>query len=183
MLTIGFVGRAKSGKTTATDAIQQRVTNLGLRSQIFDIGQEIQKYCTMEKLIPDKPRQELTTAELDILVQTGFQKRQEDPNFWVSKINYTIIRDVPDIALVPNVRYPNEIDLIRNLKGVLVFVKSLNPNGSEFISRDRDPNHPSESQLDERDADFFLTAKRSQPGLVEAQAVTLFEYLMKRMVV
>jgi hypothetical protein len=140
----------------------------------------ILKYCIANQFIPQKSREELTPAELKVLVDVGFEKRQEDEDFWLDQLLCSLFADFRDVAVIPNVRYQNEIDFVKRHRGVVVFIKALNPNGSDFISTDRDPNHVSECGLNERDADFYIVAKRPGADWVSAQGAALLDVLLKR---
>ena len=179
MILIGLTGRARNGKSTAADAITAYAESQSLSVKTYDIGALIFAHCVREGLLTEKPREERTPEELAICAHVGLNKRQDDPNYWVGQMNANILSECPDVALIPNVRYQNEADFIKQ-HGFVVHVQALNPNGTPHISTDRDPNHVSENGLNEREADFYIVAKKPGIDVVAAQAVAIFETIQLR---
>lgn len=176
-MIIGMIGRARSGKSSAVTEIEKYATDRGLSVAVYDIGDMVRRYCISQGLLVDKPRAALNKEDLAVLVDVGKRQRDTDENFWVDQMTTAIAKEMPDVALIPNIRYPNEIDVVKT-DGYLVKVKALNPDGSEFISTDRDPNHISETALLGVPADFYITANRGDSALVGEMAITIFEYVL-----
>lgn len=180
-LVLGIAGRACHGKTTAADAIQSAI----LRSEvlgvftcgIYDIGGLVLQYCIANKLLPNKKRTELTDGEKEVLVNVGKAQREVNENFWINTIFQKIKDDNLDVAIIPNVRYLNEAQRVKDAGGHIVRVRALNPDGSEYISPDRPANHPSETELHNYNADYHITARRGEDRLVSGQAEKLIQYL------
>ncbi|MCU1301742.1 MAG: hypothetical protein JWQ87_2026 [Candidatus Sulfotelmatobacter sp.] len=185
-LILGLAGRACHGKTTAANAIQQYVKqNAFCRENnprnddcgIYDIGGLVLQYCIANKLLPNKKRSDLTDGEKEVLVNVGKAQREFRESFWIDQIFQKIADDNFDVAIIPNVRYLNEAQRVKSAGGHVIRVRSLNPDGSEYISPDRPANHPSETELHSYNADYFILARRGEDRLVSEQAVTLFSYL------
>ena len=72
---------------------------------------------------------------------------------------------------------PAAEDAIKERGGVTVNVTRLNADGRPYFSSDRPVNHPSETQLDRYNFDYFIKAKSGEAAWVEQQVITLVEYL------
>jgi len=183
-MLISFTGRARNGKTTAAEAIAARADELHLVPVIYDIGAFVLEHCHAEGLIPaELTREQLSAAQLEILVRVGKEKRAENPRFWIERIETDYKRlcglerepGPKFVALIPNLRYQNEAKMVRNLGGVVVKVSALNKDGSPYISKDRDPNDPSETQLLHLSSDYTITAQVGHSDLIAGIARLIFE--------
>lgn len=179
-LIIGFSGRARHGKTIASEAIQHYVTGIGRTAQIYDIGGMILRHCILNGLLPvGTVRAQMTRDQLQVLIDVGKQMRETESNYWVNRLLSEIEADQPDVALCPNLRLPQEADAFRAKGGYIIRCTRLNENGSLFISEDRPPNDITETALEFWPADFYLTMKQGHPKLVEAQAICIYDYLRR----
>lgn len=177
-LVMGACGRAKNGKTTVADAIKEHANASGMSAFVYDIGLTILKHCQRtRKIDADKTRPELNAAELGIMISEGKRMRAIKEGYWVDMIELAIQADGFDVALIPNIRYLNEVDMVRRNGGVIVRVDATNPDGSPFISRDRDPNDISETTFLRLVPDYWIRAHVGESALVSEQAITLFRYL------
>jgi hypothetical protein len=176
VILIGLSGRARSGKTTASEAIAQHAGKDKM-VRTYDIGAMVLDEAIYLGRIPKKHRNNLTPDELAVLVNLGFEKRAKNPDYWIERIAAKIKMDSADVALIPNIRYENEAATVRKLNGYLLNVKSFHRDGTEFLSPDRDPNHPSETEMANYPADFFIRAYRGESALIGEMAVTVYSYL------
>ncbi len=187
-LIIGFSGRARHGKTEACEAIRQYVTfekdrygrYRGYRGigTIFDIGNIVRLYCIEHGRLPEVGRKDMTKEQLQVLIDVGKEQRAVDPEFWLKRMFEAITIAAPDVALIPNLRYWNEVDAVKRANGYVVRVQRLTSSGADFISPDRDPNDVSETSLYHCwETDFYITVKDGHAGLVRKQAVAIYQYL------
>lgn len=177
---IGTAGRARHGKTSVCLAIQDEATIAGFDAKIYDIGAEILAYCIEQGRILPKKREELTSEELIILIEAGREFRAQDNFFWLNRINQRILRDVPDIALIPNLRYPFEGDWLRaqNGHGHVIKCVRLNRDGSMFYSPDRPSHDESERSADTFNADYFITVREGDQALRHELAITIWYHIV-----
>lgn len=93
---------------------------------------------------------------------TNFRRRLTDPNYWVNLTMdkaKTIAEDIKNgFILVPDTRFKNEVDALRLNGGHYIKVIRTKADGTQFIADDRDPNHPSEAELEGYPADAELIA-------------------------
>ena len=161
MLLLAFGHKARNGKDTCAHAIK-----------------DFYEYTVPVKLFPfaaalyDEARRVhgMTTKDPALLQRIGHGRRQEDPLYWVKR-NFAAINmwssklKDPDncIAIITDLRYQNEAEYIKGCGGYLVDITRINDDGSRFISPDRDPNHPSEIDLDNYGGwDAYIVAKDEQ---------------------
>jgi hypothetical protein len=103
-------------------------------------------------------------------------RRATDSDYWVKKF-VEAIKLEDRIVVVSDVRFRNEAKAIRDMGGILVNVRRVNQNGTLYFSEDRDPQHPSETELDEFNWDYYLKAVTGQAAFLEQQSITLVEFL------
>lgn len=107
-------------------------------------------------------------AEKDSLILqvwgTDF-RRQQNPSYWVNKIEREIINlsfsknEKVKYVFLPDTRFINEYEFIKSKNGIYVKVMRFNDDGSIFIDPSRDPTHQSEIGLDHVEADLVVKAK------------------------
>jgi hypothetical protein len=176
-MLIGLVGRARSGKSTVVSSMVERAQEKSLKPWVYDIGGFVRSYCVSQNLLPNIPRESMTDTQLGILVRVGKEQRDADPDIWIYELERYYRKYPESVVLIPNVRYNNELSLVRRNGGHVVRVTALNPNGSVYISRDRDPNHVSETELLDARADYSIVARKGESFLLREYARTLFDYL------
>lgn len=74
------------------------------------------------------------------------------------------------VVIVPDTRFKNELHFIRSMKGVYCNVKRILPDGSQFIDPNRDPNHPSETDIDGQYTDYDIQAPDGGLNILTAEA-------------
>lgn len=103
-------------------------------------------------------------------------RRAQDSEYWVKRL-FASIPDNLDIALVTDVRFPNEAKAIEQRGGYTVNVQRLREDGTQFFDSSRPADHPSETALDGWNWNFYLKIPHGHPALLGEQAITLTEYL------
>jgi hypothetical protein len=94
----------------------------------------------------------------EILQWVGYEAREEDPDVWLRIVADQIKTDQPDIAVITDVRFPNEAAYIKENAGYLIEVRRINKDGSQYVDAGRDPNHPGETALDDFEGwDFVIS--------------------------
>jgi hypothetical protein len=107
---------------------------------------------------------------------TEYRRENFGENYWVDKMFASIPINL-DIALISDVRFPNEADAIKQRGGYCVNVQRICKDGSRYYSTDRPADHPSETALDNYNWDFRLSNPDGHQAWLEEQAITLCEYL------
>lgn len=178
MILIGTGHKAGHGKSLFCLAIAEHCGHIGTKCKEYSISDLILREAIKNSLIPaGTVRSECTPEQVKILVDIGNERRAEDENYWVDQIAYAIIRDRPDVALIPNVRFPNEAKFVKAIYGFNVLVRRINQDGSDFISASRDPEDITETALDAWPWDFEILNMDRKPFWLRKQAKALFDYL------
>ena len=177
MILIGVGHRAQQGKSEFCDTIIEHCGRTGLRYCEYSISDLILRYCIDNNLLPEMRREDCSSEQIQLLVKIGNEKRAENEFFWLDQIRAAIVRDKPKVALIPNVRFPNEAEFVKSLNGVNVRVKRYNANGTDFISSCRDPNDQTECSLDFWRWDFEIRNMAGKQHWLRRQAIALLEYL------
>lgn len=100
-------------------------------------------------------------------------RRAQAPDYWVKKTMAKIAEDNPEVALICDVRFPNEVEGIRAAGGYVVRVDRVG-----FVSDV--PEHYSEKALDglsELDWDYVIKAPDGQIEVLREEAVNAFNFL------
>jgi hypothetical protein len=157
-LVIGFGHRARQGKNTAAQAVLDACPlDMQVRMYAFAdaLKTEVRKACCAfggqyaliaawkeAGLMPEwvqcedpKPR--------TLLQWWGTEyRRSKDPDYWTTRLRNTLSEHNPDVALITDVRFPNEVEFIHGLGGYVVKVERLSKPDIAV------KEHPSEAMLD-----------------------------------
>lgn len=186
MLLIGFGYRARQGKNTAAMAMLESCpldTDVRLYAFADALRQEVRVACARmggqyaliegfkeSGLMPDwvhfeepKPR--------SLLQWWGTEyRRAKHPDYWVSRLRKALDAHQPQVALITDVRFPNEVEAIKSWGGYVVNVTRTTAPDVEVHE------HASEAALDGFDGwDFHLEAETKQE--LTTKAVALFKEL------
>lgn len=167
-LVLGLGGKPHSGKTMAADAL----TKAHFNAKVYSISDLI-----CEELGVTRSH----VKDARILQDHGQSRREEDPLYWVCRIEKRIVDESPEVAIIPNIRAFTEVDMVRRLCGRLIRYTRLNPDGTCYAANDRDMNHPLETALDNFNWDHYITVKQGESPLLEAWTLALVAYLRLEM--
>ena len=145
-------GKSGHGKDEAAKHIVEKLTEQGLKCITLHFADLVKFFCTQVYG---------WNGEKDIKGRTLLQHVGTDtvracyPDYWaevVSKFLAATAADY-DVALVPDARFPNEIEVMdRHNNNVIVLrVKRYNQDGSKYLNpkmTDLQHKHPSETSLD-----------------------------------
>jgi hypothetical protein len=160
VLTIS--GKAQHGKDTFASMMKQRLECQGHTVFIVHYADYLKYLCKMyfgwdgEK--DEKGRTILQKVGTDIV-------RARDNDFWVKNIAelLKLLQHDYDYAIIPDTRFPNEIEVLKNNYHFFVdtfWINRLNRDGSLFDNglTDKQKTHPSETSLDEYNFDYIINA-------------------------
>lgn len=149
MLIIGIGHKARQGKDTAARYLRELLPLCNVVRIAF--ADALKDYC----------REHYGMKEKDpaLLQRVGSEMRERDKDYWITQVEEKIA-ELPDdtIVVIPDVRMRNEAEWVRRQGGLLINVQRYE-NGERYIAPDRDPNHPSETDLDDYDDwDWIINA-------------------------
>lgn len=89
----------------------------------------------------------MTAKDSPLLQRVGVAMRVIDPEVWLRALYWSISEHQPRIALITDMRFPNEFDLIKAIGGYAVKIERRTSDGRLVLPADRDPHHESEEAL------------------------------------
>lgn len=103
-------------------------------------------------------------------------RRNQDANYWVAKLEETLEREKPAIALVTDIRYPNEVSWVKSSRdNCVVRVDRLG-------YRSNVPEHESEHALDwmgDEDWHYILQVPDGDLPELQKDAVVVFDLIIQ----
>lgn len=143
MTLIGLGYKARHGKNYVADQmVLEAAKTYGLVARTYGFADALKAHCRVAFGMTKKD------APLLQMVGTDLYRRQ-NPDIWVNALMYRIEEDRPDIAIVADTRFLNEAAAIKSRGGFLINVTRQTVDGGLWVANDRDPNHPSETGLDD----------------------------------
>jgi hypothetical protein len=107
---------------------------------------------------------------------TEYRRYNFGQDYWIKKCFASMPQNL-DVAMITDVRFTDEAEAIKQRGGYTINVQRLRENGTQYFSTDRPVDHPSETQLDNYNWDFYLKIPSGHAALTGELAVTLAEYL------
>lgn len=139
-LVIGFGHKARQGKDTAAKILTTELPE----ARRFAFADALYGYCRVAH--------GMTVKDAPLLQRVGVERREIDEDIWIKTLYYDLLDKQPEIAIITDVRFPNEAEFIKSLGGFLVRVERFrfDEHGAprRVCATDRDPEHPSEIALD-----------------------------------
>jgi len=169
-LFVGFGHRARNGKSEAALAIHRHFWND--RTVVIPFALAIKEWCRQHHGMAEKNG--------DLLQRVGTACRAGDPDRWIRELQ----RRIPPharVVLIPDVRRRNEFDWIRGMGGALIRVTRTNPDGTTFVSQDRDQYHVTETELENADWDYEIAAPSGDSAELARQARSVYKQVKGRM--
>ena len=146
---IGLGHKARHGKDTAASHIVRETKGAAVVHSFSD-----DLYAIARIIFGMKKKD---GSVLQWLGTEGF--RRKDPQTWVDSMYWKLDYKRPRIAVIPDCRFPNEAEFVKDMGGTLIKVTRVDSHGNPYVVTDRDPNHPSEVALDGyEDWDYAIQA-------------------------
>ena len=180
MIILGVGHRARQGKDTAAAAILDyygaknelclkhgadkgvvRVQRVGFADALYEMAAN--DYGMKEK-------------DAVLLQRLGAEKRAESPNYWINQLAVRVHKST-DVLIIPDTRYRNEAQWIKDNGGYVLKITRLDANGLPFVDPSRPADHPSEVDLENYRFDFEWKISDGHQVLTGELAITLIEYL------
>lgn len=144
-LIIGIAGGKGEGKDTVAQMIIDRFPLDSVRIAFADsLKMEVARACGMRLIDIENDKQKYRP----ILQWWGTEfRRSQDDQYWIIRLNKKVSRYDGSIVVIPDVRFPNEFDYIKEQGGVVW-------NVTRDIYRDHLSKHASEVSLIDFSFDF-----------------------------
>lgn len=155
---IGFGHRARSGKDTAAAAIVKTIDG----AQRFSFADDL--YAVARVMYG------MTTKDAPLLQRIGVEARNTDPDVWIRSVYFKIVEARPRLAVIPDVRFPNEMAFVKALGGITIKMSRFNADGTLFVDPSRPADHISETALQDAEWDHVIQAESGDTWTVGRQA-------------
>ena len=152
--TIILSGKSGSGKDMMAQFMKEELAKHGQKTLVIHFADAVKWFCR-DFLDWDGKKDEVGRTLLQ-MVGTDIV-RAKHPNFWVGIVVGLIQAFEPykdfDLAIIPDARFPNEVNIsLENLQNcVSVRIERKNADGTPWINpvlTEDQRNHPSETSLD-----------------------------------
>lgn len=154
MQIVVISGKARNGKDTIADFLKQALENDGHKVLVTHYADLLKYICKQffgwngEK--DEDGRQLLQYIGTDVI-------RKKKPDYWVQFIT-SILKIFPhqwDYVLIPDCRFPNEIDTLRNARFNTTHLRIVRSNFDDNLT-DEQRAHSSETALDNTEPDYLI---------------------------
>lgn len=158
MTIIGLGYKARHGK----DSVANHLVTLLPGARIFSFADDLKALARALGMQEKNPL---------FLQRLGNAMRALNENYWVRALQLRLDEARPEFAIVPDVRFVNEVHFIKDNLGIVVKVERFESNGVLYVDPSRDANHESEVALDGYDGwDEYIVAKSGHMDVLAAGA-------------
>jgi hypothetical protein len=159
---IGISGRARSGKDTLAWLLVDALRPLGIDARRYGWADALKAVCRVEygMVFKDAPLLQRVGVDYrngcrancsEVPVYEGAHGHYPTPDIWVNTLLDTIAEDAPDIAIISDTRFPNELAAIKAAGGMTVRIER-----PDRPDTGRDDTHISETALDSANFDYIV---------------------------
>ena len=188
-MIIAFAGRKQSGKTTCALFLEQVYRSYTVATtKIYNFADPLKSLCIdilglehVQCYGSDEDKNQLVNCYLDnrqlsareVLQIVGTDMfRNIQQNVWSDATIRLIKKDNPDLAIIADCRFPNEVSAVKNAGGIVIKL-NRNPYNS---------NHASEKALDadQYNQSFFDLSLDNQNMSIEQQNNEIYKFFHKQ---
>ena len=165
MKIFAISGHAQNGKDTVAGLIKDSLKADGNRVLVAHYADLLKYMCRTffdwDGNKDEKGRHILQYVGTDII-------RKQAPDFWVDFISsvLTYFKENWDYVLIPDTRFPNEIDKLISNGFDVIHIRVVRPNFESPLTEEQQ-SHPSETALDNVNPDFYIYNEGSMDELKE----------------
>ena len=134
---IGIGHKARHGKDTAARILQEQFPGLVRR---FAFADDLYAVCRVMHGMSEK--------DGSLLQRVGIEHRERDADVWIRSVHSKIADARPYVAVITDVRFPNEMAFVRALGGKCWKVERRLIDGSVYVDPSRTATHVSETAVD-----------------------------------
>lgn len=155
MKIILISGKAMSAKDTTANIMKKQLESIGKKVLICHYADLLKYICKTffgwDGVKDDKGRSILQYVGTDNI-------REKCKDYWVKFISdfLNMFYDEWDYVLIPDTRFPNEIDYMKERFGNTYTIRVERPNFVSLLTEEQQ-NHPSECALDDYKMDTIIT--------------------------
>lgn len=174
MKVILISGKAQHGKDTVAEMMRQKLISGGKRALVTHYADLLKYICRnyfgWDGRKDEKGRQLLQYVGTDVV-------RKQNPTLWVDFVAMILsyFGENWDYVIIPDCRFPNEIDQIRETFDT-VHIRVERPNFVSSLTPEQ-LAHPSETALDDYEPDYRLVNDASKSELLAKVSLWVNECL------
>ena len=163
MEILAISGHAQNGKDTVAGLLRESLKADGNRVLVTHYADLLKYMCrtffNWDGNKDEKGRHILQYVGTDII-------RKQAPDFWVDFISsvLTYFNENWDYVLIPDTRFPNEINKLLCNGFDVTHIRVVRPNFESSLTEEQQ-NHPSETALDNVNPDFYIYNEGSMEEL------------------
>ena len=154
MKVICISAKAQHGKDAVANFMKEYLEAKGQRVLVTHYA-DLLKYICKTFFNWDGKKDEKGRTMLQVV---GTERiRAEDPNYWVAFVASILcfFEDQWDYVLIPDTRFPNEIDYLKDTGFDVLYIRVIRENFESPLTEEQQ-KHPSETALDDYEADVLL---------------------------
>jgi hypothetical protein len=188
MTIIAFAGRKQSGKTTCAQFVEEKFSNEFGNAKIYNFADPLKSLCMdilgleyRQCYGSDEEKNELvncfwdnhqlTAREVLQIVGTDMFRTMQK-HVWSNATIRRILRDQPTMAIIADCRFPNEVDAIKRVGGIVIKL-TRNPYNSFHASEIAlDPE-----QYDQSNFDLIIN---NQSLSIQDQNIIIYSFLQNK---
>ena len=154
MKVICISAKAQHGKDTVANFMKECLEAKGKRVLVTHYADLVKYVCktffNWDGQKDEKGRTLLQYVGTDIV-------REKEPDYWVGFIADMLyfFGDQWDYVLIPDTRFPNEIDYLKNAGFDVLYIRVIRENFESPLTEEQQ-KHPSETALDDYEAEVLL---------------------------
>lgn len=154
MKVICISGKARHGKDTLAGILKDHLESQGYRVLVAHFGDLVKYIC--EKYFDWDGQKDIKGRTLLQYVGTDVVRTQQ-PNYWTDFVKsvLALFPDEWDYVLIPDCRFPNEIECFKENNFNAYLVRITRPNCDSGLTEEQ-LNHPSETSMDNYEADCYV---------------------------
>lgn len=189
MIIIGLGHKARQGKDYVSNYMMEAMPS---SIKLYSFAKALKEYCKAnhDTLVGQFRRATGFSGTIEhkddavygytrILQWYGTFARETNPNIWVDLVAASIEKDQPDIAIITDVRFPNEAAFVKDKNGYTVECIRRQADGSQYTDPGRDPNHISETALNDYNFDFIITVRDGDLPSLKAKALAVLSDVLQ----
>lgn len=163
MKILAISGHAQNGKDTVAGLLKDSLKADGKRVLVAHYADLLKYMCRTffdwDGNKDEKGRHILQYVGTDII-------RKQAPDFWVDFISsvLTYFNENWDYVLIPDTRFPNEINKLISNSFDVIHIRVVRPNFKSPLTEEQQ-KHPSETALDNVNPDFYIYNEGSMEEL------------------
>lgn len=168
-LVIGLGHRARHGKDSAARIL---IDTFGPGTvQRFSFADDLYAVCRVLHGMRGK--------DAPLLQRVGLEMRENvGRDVWVSAVYSKLLDARPPVAVITDVRFPNELDFVRALGGACWRVRRLLADGTPYVAPDRPADHVSEVALEHADWDLTIENPDGDPEEFRTRVLCAYQALV-----